>query len=412
MKNNKNNGTEPPQVKKIEVTDLCVGMHIHDMDGGWLSHDFMRTNFAVKNEKVLGKVRKSGLKHVYIDTSRGLDMAGSESRESVVDRVEHEIESISSDCALAGKNVSVEEEMAVAKNIVKEANTITKNLMSDIRLGKQVEVDSFEPIAEKIMDSVMRNKDALVSLTRMKTKDDYTFMHSVSVSGLMVNFARSEGMNDDQIKEIALGGVLHDIGKMMVPDDILNKPGKLTDDEFVTMKSHVDHSRELLDKIPGMTPSVIDVVLQHHERADGTGYPGKLKGDEISVVGSMSAIVDVYDALTSVRIYKDAWEPTNTLKKMVEWSDNHFNKKLLSHFIRCLGIYPVGTMVEMKSGRVGVVLEQSEKEITKPIVRFFYNRKSGYIPVEIIDLSITKDDDIRKAVSPTEYGVDMSSFVQ
>jgi len=410
LKINKNSRTEPGQIKKIAVVDLRTGMHVHDMDGGWLSHDFLRTNFAIKNDKVLNKVRKSGLKHLYIDISRGLDVENGESGEEVAQRVEQQLDDIVSVAGQPGKRVSVEEEIAEAKNIVKEANSITKNLMSDIRLGRRVEVESFEPIAERVMDSVMRNKDALVSLTRIKSKDDYTFMHSVSVSGLMVNFARSEGMSYDAIKEIALGGVLHDIGKMMVPDEVLNKPGKLTDDEFVTMKKHVDHSRELLDKIPGMTPNVIDVVLQHHERVDGTGYPLKLKGDQISTVGAMSAIVDVYDALTSVRVYKDAWEPTNTLKKMIEWSDSHFNKKLLGNFIRCLGIYPVGTLVEMKSGKVAVVLEQSESEITRPVVKFFYNRKTGYIPLEIVDLSIVKGDEIGKAVSPTEYGVDMSSF--
>lgn len=401
--------SQPDSIKKIAIADLSPGMHIHDMDGGWMSHDFLRTNFAVKNEKILNKVRKSGLKHVYIDTARGLDV---ESNEVVAKEVDQQFDELVSESNLQEKQVSVAEELEEATKIVKEANDITKKLMSDIRLGKRVEVESFEPIAERVMGSVMRNKDALVSLTRIKTKDDYTFMHSVSVSGLMVNFARAENMSDDVIKDIALGGILHDIGKMMVPDEVLNKPGKLTDDEFVLMKKHVDHSSEILDKIPGITPNVIDVVLQHHERVDGSGYPLKLKGNQISAVGSMSAIVDVYDALTSQRVYKEAWEPTNTLKKMIEWSGNHFNKKLLGDFIRCLGIFPVGTLVEMESGRVAVILEQSESEITHPIVKFFYNRKTGYIPVEVVDLSINKDDKIRKAVSPMEYGVDMSSFMQ
>lgn len=406
------NKTEPEQIKKIAVVDLRTGMHIHDMDGGWLSHDFLRTNFAVKNDNVLAKLQRSGLKHLYIDTSRGLDVACGENGAEVARQVAQQLDSIAAAAEQPGKRVSVEEEMEAARDIVKEANSITKSLMSDIRLGRRIEVDSFEPVAEKVMDSVMRNKDALVSLTRIKSKDDYTFMHSVSVSGLMVNFARAENMSDDVIKEIALGGILHDIGKMMVPDEVLNKPGKLSDEEFVVMKRHVDHSRELLEKIPGMTPNVIDVVLQHHERVDGSGYPLKLKGDRISTVGAMSAIVDVYDALTSVRVYKDAWEPTNTLKKMIEWSDNHFNKKLLRDFIQCLGIYPVGTLVEMRSGRVAVVLEQSESKITKPVIKIFYNRKTGYIPAEIIDLSNLQDDEIRRAVSPTEYGIDMSAFMQ
>lgn len=399
---------EQDRIKKVAVADLRTGMYIHDMDSKWLSHNFLRSSFAIKNDKVLNKVRKSGLKHVYIDVTRGDDIAEAPSQAQVEETTNQQFEEIVHEAEPPLKTASYEDELENARNIVSEANSITKKLLGDIRLGKRVEVESFEPISEQIVDSVMRNKDALVSLTRMKNKDDYTFMHSVSVSGLMVTFARAEGLEDDTVREIALGGLLHDIGKMLVPDEILNKPGQLTDDEFDIMKSHVIHSRELLSEIPGMTSNMIDVVLQHHERADGSGYPLNLKGDAISKVGSMSAIVDVYDALTSVRVYKSAWEPTQTLKKMLEWSDSHFNKDLLRDFIRCLGIYPAGTMIEMKSGRIGTVLEQHETELTKPKVKLFYHKKKGYYPAEIIDLSREEHDVILKSISPREYGVDLS----
>lgn len=392
-------------IKKIAVQNLAVGMYIDNLGAKWLSHDFVRTRFLIEDNKVLHKIQNSQLKHVYVDTEKSIQPTITKKTPTVQ-------KTISNTAVLKKTNpIPAQEEVKHAKNIVNQANTIMKNLMTDIRLGKQVEIEQLDPVADKIVHSIMRNKDALISLTRIKNKDDYTFMHSVSVSGLMVALARANGMDEQALNEVAIGGLLHDIGKMITPNEILNKPGKLTDDEFVIMKDHVKESQELLQNHTGLTPNISDVIFQHHEKIDGSGYPLKLHGNQMSTVGKMSAIVDVYDALTSIRVYKSAWEPSVTLKKMMQWTDTHLDKQLMISFIHCLGIYPVGTLVEMESGLVGIVQEQHESQLTQPIVKFIYKKNHGYIYVKTVDLSKQENDRIIRSVAPETYKIDLSAFI-
>lgn len=397
-------------IKKIATSQLQVGMFISNLDASCLEHNFINTRFAVKNSDIISKVINTGIKNVYIDTTKGLDIDEAQTADEVNQQLDKEKLKVAENNSTLEQQVSVKEEIERARGIYKEAHNIMHDLMEDIRLGKQVEVERVQPISEQLVESVFRNKDALISLSRIKDKDHYTFMHSVSVAGLMITFARAMNYPMDLIKEISIGGMLHDVGKMMTPDNVLNKPGKLTDDEFKVMKHHVVYSRELLEGKPGITQAALDVAALHHERIDGTGYPFGLKGDEISEVGQMSTIVDVYDALTSVRVYKSAWEPNVALKKLLEWSDNHFNPALVKHFIRCLGIYPIGTLVELDSGNVAIVIEQGETDLLNPRVRIIYNiRKKGVVPVTELDLAKT-DDHITKSVSPQTYQIDLSAF--
>lgn len=400
-------------IKKIPVAMLKPGMFIHDLDASWMTHDFVRTRFAVDNGEIVSKIVRSGLKQIYIDTSKGADVHDAPSITQVQEQVESQVATIATPPlpSLPSKQITTQEELKRARSIVTEANVIMTHLMHDVRLGKQVEVEALMPIADEMVSSIFRNPDALISLSRMKNKDDYTFMHSVSVAGLLITFARHEGFSHAQIREIAIGGLLHDIGKMSTPDTILNKNGKLTDEEFAIMKDHVVQSRLILEKIPGFSSMALNVAAQHHERFDGSGYPLGLKGDAISSIGQMSSIVDVYDALTSERIYKDAWEPTFVLKKLIEWSQHHFKTEQVHSFIRCLGIYPVGTLVEMESGRIGIVIEQHHSNLLHPTVRFIYNRSTRrYTEPRVIELEREQSDTIKRAVSPLEFGIDLNAF--
>lgn len=388
-------------IKKIPVTAVTLGMYIEDLGVSWLSHDFVKSKFLVEDADVLYKLQNCKIQEVSIDTDKGVDV------KSAPEKV---VPPPAPPEPKPTKVVSSESESHTARKILLSANAVMKNMMTDIRLGKQVDVEVVNPLAEKIMASVERNKDTLISLARIKTKDDYTFMHSVSVSALMITFARANDFDEATIREVAIGGLLHDIGKMITPNEILNKPGKLTDDEFVIMRNHVVESQELLKDRTDLSKNVTDVIFQHHEKIDGTGYPLKLTGDQQSTIGKMSAIVDIYDALTSVRIYKAAWEPCATLKKMMQWTDNHLDKEQMMRFIRCVGIYPVGTLIEMDSGRIGVVLDQHESSLMQPIVRFMYKKNSGYQLPKVVDLSKEKHDQIIGAVAPETYGIDISKF--
>jgi putative nucleotidyltransferase with HDIG domain len=266
---------------------------------------------------------------------------------------------------------------------------------------------------EKMVDSIFRQQDALIPLARLKTHDEYTFQHSVSVCALMVAFARGLKLSRDIIKEIAIGALLHDVGKAKVPDSILNKPAKLTDAEFTKMKSHVVQSIIILQNTPGISQIALDVAGQHHERFDGTGYPNKLKGDEISLYGQMGAIVDVYDAITSERVYHKGMPPTEALKKLLEWSKFHFNPEMVQTFIRTLGIYPSGSLVRLNSNRLGIVLEQHAEKMLQPRIKVFYHaEKHYYLPPEEIDLARPGcQDKIVSHESFEKWGIDPAKWL-
>lgn len=249
-------------------------------------------------------------------------------------------------------------------------------------------MEKVEPLVESMVDSIFRNQDALLPLGRLKEHDHYTFQHSVSVCTLMIAFARGLELDRATIKEIAIGALLHDVGKAKVPENILNKPAKLTEAEFAKMKSHVVQSIIILQHTPGISQVALDVAGQHHERYDGTGYPNKLKGDQISLYGQMGAIVDVYDAISSDRVYHKGMPPTEALGKLLEWSKFHFDPELVRSFIKVVGIYPTGSLVRLESGRLAIVMEQHPAKLMQPVVLVIYNAKSNvYLKPEIVDLA-------------------------
>ncbi|MBZ0104900.1 MAG: HD-GYP domain-containing protein [Sulfuricella denitrificans] len=375
-------------IKKIEIAQLIPGMYIHDLNCGWMDHPFATNRFIVKDETVALELGAIGVHELYIDTSKGLDITEGKSEEEVREEIHEQILHIAEDKPAAIIAVSLAEEAHRACKLHGEANRIVKGIITDIRLGQQIELEKVEPLVESMVDSIFRHQDALIPLARLKTHDEYTFQHSVSVCALMVAFARGLNLSRDIIKEIAIGALLHDVGKAKVPDSILNKPAKLTDAEFAKMKSHVVQSIIILQNTPGISQIALDVAGQHHERFDGTGYPNRLKGDEISLYGQMGAIVDVYDAITSERVYHKGMPPTEALRKLLEWSKFHFKPEMVQTFIRTLGIYPSGSLVRLGNNRLGIVLEQNAEKMLQPKVKVFYHaEKLHYLPPEEIDLA-------------------------
>jgi putative nucleotidyltransferase with HDIG domain len=286
-------------------------------------------------------------------------------------------------------------------------------VLSDIKFGKPLETEGFHDLADGMIDSVLRNHKALDCLGRIREKDNYLMEHSINLAVLMGIFAKSMKIDRETMHHVMVGALLHDIGKIMVPDNILHKPGKLDDDEFARMKQHVVFSRDLLKKTPGIHPLTVDVAAQHHERIDGSGYPEGLKGCDICREGKMVAITDVYDAITADRCYHKGLAPTVALKKLLEWSGTHLDEKLVHTFIRSMGIFPVGSLVMMESGRLAVVIEASEKDQTRPIVKVIYHsRLKQYIPAEIIDLSKpTSQDSIKNSVDADKWRIKTSDFL-
>ncbi len=397
-------------IKKIRTSELRIGMYVDNLDCNWMDHPFVANRFPVKDSKIIQKIASAGIRSVLIDTSRGKDVEEAPSVAQVDIALQKNLEQ-TVESADGAQPIAVASELGKAKALYREATSVIRNLMEDTRIGKQVEIASLDPLAERMVQSVFRNHHALTGISRIKTKDEYTFMHCVSVAGLLVTFSREQGFSEEDIQQVAIGGLIHDIGKTMTPQEVLNKPGKLEPEEMEIMKGHVTHSREILQETLGVSQTAMDISVLHHERIDGTGYPLGLSGDQISLIGKMSAIVDVYDALTSVRVYKDAWEPTLALKKLLEWSPDHFDQELVQHFIRCLGIYPVGSLVRLESGLAGIVTEPGE-DMLRPRLRVIYNvKKLRYEKVRDVDLASEKADRITAALNPLDYAIDLSAFL-
>jgi putative nucleotidyltransferase with HDIG domain len=400
-------------IKKIAIEQLEPGMYIHDLNCSWMDHPFVSNHFAVKDETMVRRLRGIGMHDVYIDTEKGLDVAEAPTREEVDHDIDEQIRHFAQEERAQLATVTLAEEAQRARKLHGEANRIVKDVIADARLGKQIELEKVEPLVENMVDSIFRHQDALIPLARLKSHDEYTFQHSVSVCALMIAFARGLKMPRDIIKEIAIGALLHDVGKARVADEILNKPAKLTDAEFTKMKSHVVQSIIILQNTPGISQIMLDVAGQHHERFDGTGYPNKLKGDEISLHGQMGAIVDVYDAITSERVYHKGMPPTEALKKLLEWSKFHFKPELVQAFIRTLGIYPSGSLVRLESGRLGVVMQQHAEKLLHPLVKVFYHAgKLHYLPPEEIDLAKPGcRDSITSHESFEKWGIDPAKWL-
>ena len=377
-------------LKRISVHQLTLGMHLKEFCGSWMEHPFWRSSFVLTDPLDIQTILNSSIKEVWIDCAKGLDVAAGEDSVSEAESeamVEAEMKQVA-DVPRETAPVSAAVEIARAAKICLQAKQAVVSMFEEARMGNAVNVGGATLLVEEISDSVARNPGALISLARLKTVDDYTYMHSVAVCAMMVALAKQLGFDQTQTRSDGLAGLLHDLGKALMPMEVLNKPGKLTEAEFAIIKSHpVEGHRMLLGGV-NVDPMVLDVCLHHHEKMDGSGYPKGLKGDEISIYARMGAVCDVYDAITSNRPYKSGWDPAESLRNMAAWTKGHFDPKVFQAFVKCIGIYPVGSLVRLTSGRMGVVIEQTSKSLTTPCVKVFYSTKSNMriLPL-VIDLS-------------------------
>ena len=401
-------------IKKVSKADLKLGMFIHDLNCGWMDHSFLRNSFMLRKEGDLEKIHASGITDVYIDTVKGIDCDHSPTQDEVQAGLSARMLETPAPRPPAGTQTTHQEELRFAKEIQKEANKVIHSVLGDVRMGKQIQVERLSPVVSQITDSILRNPGTLVSLGRIREGDTYTFQHSVSVCTLLVAFCRYMELGAETIQEAGMGGMLHDIGKMRVPDHILNKPAKLTDAEFAIMKDHVVLGLETLRTTPGISRTVMQVTGEHHERFEGSGYPYGIERDEISQLGRMAAIVDVYDAITSNRIYHKGMEPPAALTKLFEWSDHHFDPERVQHFIQAIGIYPVGSLVQLNSRRLAVVMEQGAQGLLFPKVRVVYdvNRRQKITPLDL-DLSAAGSggDAIQKNEDPELWGLNPFDYL-
>lgn len=389
-------------LKKIPVQQLFLGMHLEAFCGAWLDHPFWRTKFVLTDPNDITLILESPIKEVWIDVTKGLDTESQSDENSVPAETAEDIPP--EPARPPEPKASFSNEVKRAAKICAKGKEAVVSMFQEARMGKAIEAEAVAPLVEEISNSILRNPGALISLARLKTADDYTYLHSVAVCALMIALARKLELNEQQTRDAGMAGLLHDLGKALIPMAILNKPGKLTGDEFAIVKTHPVEGHKLLLSGNGISEVIKDVCLHHHEKIDGSGYPEGQNGDTMSLFAKMGAVCDVYDAITSNRPYKAGWDPAESIKRMAEWK-GHFDPNVFQAFVKSLGIYPVGSFIRLESGKLGVVVEQSEQSLLKPKVRVFFSTKSqAYIKPETIDLGRSAEK-IAGREDPEKWGI-------
>ncbi|WP_326830376.1 HD-GYP domain-containing protein [Xylophilus rhododendri] len=344
-------------------------MFLHRLEGSWLESPFWRRAFVIQDEAIVDSLRGSGIQEIWIDISRGLDVQEAPAPQPQAEEAAPPPAAAAP--AGAPARIPLHEEIARAREICAQGRDRVASMFAEIRMGRAIDTGEAVSLVDEISSSISRNPGALLGMARLKSVDDYTYMHSVAVCGLMVALGTQLGLPPEDIREAGLAGLMHDVGKALMPVDVLNKPGSLTEEEFATMKRHADKGWALLKKGGAVSDAVQKVALHHHERWDGSGYPQRLAGEQISLFARMGAICDVYDAITSKRPYKNPWDPAHAVRQMARWK-GHFDPTLFQHFIRSLGIYPIGSLVRLASGYLAVVCEQTPAALLTPTVKAFY----------------------------------------
>ncbi|MDF1485429.1 HD-GYP domain-containing protein [Ramlibacter sp. H39-3-26] len=377
-------------LKKVPISQVRLGMHVHRIEGPWIDHPFWRSAFTLSDPKDLAALRQSQVTELWIDVQKGLDVlqapASAAARAApAADRALHG--AAQAPASRAGPPIPLQEELQHARRIMAEGRAAVISMFQEARLDRAVRAMDAMPLVDEIAHSVERNPQALVSIARLKTRDDYTYMHSVAVCALMTALARQFQFGDEQVRLAGLAGLMHDIGKARMPLDVLNKPGKLTAEEFSIMQGHPEAGWAILRANDDTPEAVLDTVLHHHEKFEGGGYPHGLRGDGIALLARMGAVCDVYDAITSNRPYKAGWDPAVSIRQMNTWR-GHFDPRVLQAFIKSIGIYPIGSLVRLESQKLGVVTGQGSGTLLAPVVTVFYStRSSEPIARMAIDLS-------------------------
>lgn len=392
--------TESP-FKQLSIDELMPGMYVQEIveQTGQLK---IRSKGRVTKKAIVANLKKKGVKSVIIDTSK-----------QFVPEDEAPVEDTTTDIALPDVNekrtASFQDELNRAQKLHKKGKKIQKQLLNAVKRGLPFDDKIPKEFSQGLVSSIDRNPDALVCLTKIREKDDYLLEHSLNVAILLAHFARFLGMNDQQVEDLAYSGFLHDLGKIRIPDEILHKPGRLTDEEMQIMKDHVKYGVESLQEV-GIDKSLVRTVSEHHERLDGKGYPLGKSADQISYEGRMLSIVDMYDALTADRCYKPGMPSQKAFSILLADSESKLDKPLVQQFIKCMGVYPIGSLVLLSNERVAMVMEQTDNPLA-PVVKVFYSVKSKHY-LEPKDINLNGDTPLKvvKAVMGSDYRIDVNAF--
>lgn len=385
-------------IRRIPIGKLQLGMYVSDETPG-IEDSELRPKGYIRRHETIDKLISKGIDEVYIDVYKGTDSPYSLP--------------VVANSQFLNPKIKLAEERSKAETVYNEARTLVSGLLKDVKLGKLVDIKQIRTLTEEINQSVLNNPNALLCLSAIREKDQYLLEHSINVGILMSIFARYLGYEEELVHQLTTGALLHDIGKIRVPHQVLNKPGKLLDEEWIEMKRHVAYGQEVLIKSPGVDEVTLAICGLHHERLNGSGYPIGLEANNINNYGRLAAIVDVYDAITADRVYHRGRPPADAMQFLLEIASNHLDRGLVNQFIRCMSIYPVSTLVELDNGRAAVVISTNYSKPDKPVVRCIYNvRQRHYEKPRDLDLSSPLiENRIIGTLDPTDYQILVRDFL-
>ncbi|WP_018416165.1 HD-GYP domain-containing protein [Teredinibacter turnerae] len=385
-------------IRRIPVAKLQLGMYVSDETPN-LEDGSIRPKGFIRRHETIDKLLAKGINEVFIDIYKGLD-----SPYSIP---------LKSNTQFLSPKIALQEERDKAASVYNEARSLVSGILRDVKLGKLIDIEQVECLADEINGSVLNNPNALLCLSAIREKDQYLLEHSINVGVIMGIFTRYLGYEDELVHQLVTGALLHDIGKVRVPHHILHKPGRLSGDEWTEMKRHVVYGQEILLKSPGVTDVTLAICGLHHERLNGSGYPIGLDESNINSYGRLAAIVDVYDALTADRVYHQGRPPADALRFMLDITGGHLDRGLVNQFIRCMSVYPVSTLVELDNNRAAVVISSNYTKPHQPTVRTIYNlRQRHYEKSKDIDLSSPLiEQKIIGTLDPRDYDIQVRDFL-
>ena len=353
--------------KRISIDQLKVGMKVEKLDRSWMATPFLRHRFTITSSEQIEQLQASGVQQLDIDADDADQDSGSSAPAMPAEaEISHPI---SPSAEPEQPTVPFAEELPTAKQVYKAAKLIVQQAMEDVRMGRALNMEAVSDVVESMVDSILRSPDALTSLTRLKQFDEYTFFHSVNTSALALSVGRHLGYKRTPLLQLGTGMLLHDIGKTLIPIEILNKPGRYAADEFEIMKQHVLRGGEVLSNTTGLTDMFLKPALEHHERVDGTGYPHQRSKTDLSQFGLIAAIVDIYDAVTSDRCYHKGKTPHDTLQMLYQLGmQGHVDGTLVQQFVQVVGVYPVGSCVSLNTGETAIVKQFNHQAPIHPLV--------------------------------------------
>ncbi len=400
--------------KLIKIKHLTPGMYIDELNCSLKERERIgeTRNFLVISQNEIDRLASQGVQELYIDPEKGMDHIDEDDERKKSNQAIAELARLKN-AQNAPKPKPLADELYDARLLLTKTRAELEKAIANLRAGKKIELAPIRPVLEEIYKSVSENKDAIVTVCRKKKKGGYALEHSVTHCALMMAFGQTMDLDKAALLDLGLGGLFLDIGMIRVPAAILDKPGKLTAEELSVIRKHPSWGGAFVKSADGFPEKALAVVLEHHERLDGTGYPKQLKEHEISLFGQMASIVDVYDACISIRNYGSAADPCLVIRQLFEGAGKQFHKELVQQFIKTIGIYPVGTLARLESNKLAIVIRQT-KSLTQPVVRIVYDLKHNcFMPPEDADLSRPrgKADKVVGHESPAKWKIDPFRFI-